>query len=59
MCVLQVKPLGVLWGRFPQWHSGNTIMFDDMRRNFIMNPQNGLKVLPSTSFKYDCQRIKI
>jgi hypothetical protein len=41
---LQVKPLGVIWGRFPQWNQTNTIMFDDMRRNFIMNPQSGLKV---------------
>ncbi|KAG2239001.1 hypothetical protein Bca52824_089861 [Brassica carinata] len=24
----------------------NTIMFDDLRRNFVMNPQNGLKIRP-------------
>ena len=43
-CV-QVKPLGVIWGKYPQWGPHNTIMFDDLRRNFIMNPQSGLKVL--------------
>lgn len=24
----------------------NTIMFDDLRRNFVMNPQNGLAIKP-------------
>jgi ubiquitin-like domain-containing CTD phosphatase 1 len=44
--VIEVKPLGVIWGRFPQWNQTNTIMVDDLRRNFIMNPQNGLKIRP-------------
>lgn len=44
--VIQVKPLGVLWGKFPQWDRTNTVMVDDLRRNFIMNPQNGLKIRP-------------
>ena len=42
--MFQVKPLGVIWGKFPQWNEKNTIMFDDIRRNFIMNPNNGLRV---------------
>lgn len=42
---LNVKPLAVIWGKFPgQYSSKNTIMFDDTRRNFLMNPQNGLKI---------------
>ena len=41
----QVKPLGVIWGKFPQWSRTNTVMVDDLRRNFIMNPENGLKVV--------------
>lgn len=41
---LQVKPLGVIWGKFEQYNAQNTIMFDDIRRNFIMNPKNGLKI---------------
>ncbi|XP_022918444.1 ubiquitin-like domain-containing CTD phosphatase 1 [Onthophagus taurus] len=44
--VLNVKPLGVIWGKFDQYNSKNTIMFDDVRRNFIMNPKNGLKIRP-------------
>lgn len=43
--MLQVKPLGVIWGKFPEYYSPkNTIMFDDIRRNFLMNPQNGLRI---------------
>ncbi|KAF7490617.1 Ubiquitin-like domain-containing CTD phosphatase 1 [Sarcoptes scabiei] len=42
--VINVKPLGVIWGKFPQFNHKNTIMFDDLRRNFLMNPQNGLKI---------------
>lgn len=43
--LLNVKPLAVIWGKFPgQYSQKNTIMFDDTRRNFLMNPQNGLKI---------------
>ena len=43
--VLQVKPLGVIWGKYREFYNKkNTIMFDDIGRNFLMNPQNGLKV---------------
>ncbi|KAL4231793.1 Ubiquitin-like domain-containing CTD phosphatase 1 [Mactra antiquata] len=44
--VIDVKPLGVIWGKYPHWGPHNTIMFDDIRRNFIMNPQTGLKIRP-------------
>eukprot|EP00123_Amoebidium_parasiticum_P020307 comp4717_c0_seq1/m.876 comp4717_c0_seq1/g.876 ORF comp4717_c0_seq1/g.876 comp4717_c0_seq1/m.876 type:complete len:320 (-) comp4717_c0_seq1:384-1343(-) len=45
--VINTKPLGVVWGAFPgQYTPENTIMFDDLKRNFIMNPQNGLKIKP-------------
>lgn len=44
--VIEVKPLGVIWGKFPQYNKDNTIMFDDLRRNFLMNPFNGLKIRP-------------
>ncbi|XP_013400820.1 ubiquitin-like domain-containing CTD phosphatase 1 [Lingula anatina] len=44
--VIDVKPLGVIWGKYPQWSVKNTIMMDDIRRNFIMNPQSGLKIRP-------------
>lgn len=42
--LFKVKPLGVIWGKYEQWSAKNTIMFDDIRRNFIMNPQTGLRV---------------
>ncbi|THD25440.1 Ubiquitin domain-containing CTD phosphatase 1 [Fasciola hepatica] len=42
--VKEVKPLAVIWENHPQWDSHNTIMFDDIRRNFIMNPKNGLRI---------------
>ncbi|KAJ8983826.1 hypothetical protein NQ317_008952 [Molorchus minor] len=44
--VMDVKPLGVIWGKFKQFSPSNTIMFDDVRRNFIMNPKNGLRIRP-------------
>lgn len=28
------------------YNEKNTIMFDDLRRNFVMNPQNGLTIRP-------------
>eukprot|EP00976_Prorocentrum_cordatum_P070772 1180061-Prorocentrum_minimum.AAC.1 len=34
------KPLAFIWEKFPEFYSEkNTIMFDDLRRNFVMNPQ--------------------
>lgn len=47
--VLNVKPLRVIWDmeQFSEYYSSkNTIMFDDLRRNFLMNPQNGLRIDP-------------
>lgn len=44
--LVQVKPLGVIWGKYEQFSARNTIMFDDIRRNFLMNPGNGLKIRP-------------
>ncbi|RWR85317.1 ubiquitin-like domain-containing protein [Cinnamomum micranthum f. kanehirae] len=41
------KPLGLIWAQYPEYYnSKNTIMFDDLRRNFVMNPQNGLTIRP-------------
>ncbi|KAK6136523.1 hypothetical protein DH2020_029759 [Rehmannia glutinosa] len=45
--VFDCKPLGLIWAHFPEYYSAkNTIMFDDLRRNFVMNPQNGLIIKP-------------
>lgn len=45
--IFDCKPLGLIWGLFPEFYnSKNTIMFDDLRRNFVMNPQNGLAIKP-------------
>lgn len=44
--IVDVKPLGVIWGKYPQYSSKNTIMFDDIRRNFLMNPKSGLRIKP-------------
>ncbi|KAJ8529780.1 hypothetical protein K7X08_036615 [Anisodus acutangulus] len=45
--VFVCKPLGLIWAHFPEFYSPkNTIMFDDLLRNFVMNPQNGLAIRP-------------
>ncbi len=42
-----VKPLKVIWDKFPEYYtSKNTIMFDDIKRNFLMNPKQGLRIAP-------------
>ncbi|MCE3214707.1 hypothetical protein HAX54_053114 [Datura stramonium] len=44
---LKMGQLGLIWAHFPEFYSPkNTIMFDDLRRNFVMNPQNGLAIKP-------------
>ena len=43
--LVRAKPLQVIWGKFPARYSPrNTIMFDDCRRNFVLNPQSGLRI---------------
>ncbi|KAK2663638.1 hypothetical protein Ddye_002212 [Dipteronia dyeriana] len=45
--IFDCKPLGVIWAQLPEFYSSkNTIMFDDLRRNFVMNPKNGLTIKP-------------
>ncbi|KAL9390828.1 hypothetical protein Peur_014748 [Populus x canadensis] len=45
--IFDCKPLGLIWAKFPEFYSSkNTIMFDDLRRNFVMNPRNGLVIKP-------------
>lgn len=39
-----VKPLQIIWSKFPHWGSHNTIHFDDLSRNFALNLSSGLKV---------------
>jgi len=41
---VEVKPLGVLWGCFPCRRPQTTIMIDDRRQNFLMNPRHGLRI---------------
>ena len=61
--LFQVKPLGVIWDKYPRYNKTNTIMFDDLRRNFLMNPTNGLKIKPfknaHTSRNTDKELIKL
>lgn len=44
--VIEVKPLSLIWGKYQQYSAKNTIMFDDIRSNFLMNPQSGLRIRP-------------
>lgn len=37
------KPLAVIWGKFSCYTPQNTIMIDDLRQNFVLNPKNGLR----------------
>ncbi|GFR41728.1 hypothetical protein Agub_g2479 [Astrephomene gubernaculifera] len=45
--VFDCKPLQFIWEKFPgQYTPANTIMLDDLKRNYIMNPQQGLVIRP-------------
>jgi hypothetical protein len=34
----------IIWSKFPQFSSKNTIHVDDLSRNFALNPKCGLKI---------------
>ena len=39
------KPLQVLWAKYPEVYTpDNTVMLDDLRRNFVANPRQGLRI---------------
>ncbi|PRW57513.1 Ubiquitin-like domain-containing CTD phosphatase [Chlorella sorokiniana] len=41
------KPLQFIWSKFPEnYGPHNTIMLDDLRRNYVLNKQNGLVIRP-------------
>jgi ubiquitin-like domain-containing CTD phosphatase 1 len=42
--VHHVKPLQLIWTKFPQWGSHNTVHVDDLSRNFALNLTSGLRV---------------
>lgn len=45
--VFNCKPLPVMWAKLSDhYHKDNTIMLDDLARNYIFNKQNGLVVKP-------------
>lgn len=39
-----VKPLQIIWSKYPQWGSHNTCHIDDLSRNFALNLSSGLKI---------------
>lgn len=39
-----VKPLQIIWTKFPRWGPQNTVHLDDLARNFALNLGSGLKV---------------
>jgi len=40
----EVKALAVIWNVLNQYGPHNTVHVDDLGRNFVMNPKNGIKV---------------
>jgi len=38
------KPLKVIWERYPQFSAKNSIIVDDLKRNFLLNPQSGIEI---------------
>jgi ubiquitin-like domain-containing CTD phosphatase 1 len=41
----QIKPLQLIWAKLPGVYTpANTIHVDDLSRNFVMNPRNGLHI---------------
>lgn len=54
--VHHVKPLQIIWSKFPRWGSHNTVHVDDLSRNFALNLGCGLKVTGYYRKKSKAQR---
>jgi ubiquitin-like domain-containing CTD phosphatase 1 len=42
--VHEVKALDIIYAKLPQFNPANTIHIDDLARNFVMNPGEGLRI---------------
>jgi NLI interacting factor-like phosphatase len=39
-----VKPLHLIWSKHPRWGKNNTLIVDDLERNFVLNPESGVLI---------------
>ena len=39
-----VKPLHLIWSKHPHWGKQNTVIVDDLERNFVLNPESGVLI---------------
>ena len=39
-----VKPLHLIWSKHPYWGKQNTVIVDDLERNFVLNPESGVLI---------------
>ena len=39
-----VKPLHLIWSKRPHWGKQNTVIVDDLERNFVLNPESGVLI---------------
>ncbi|KAF2883072.1 hypothetical protein ILUMI_23105, partial [Ignelater luminosus] len=47
-----VKPLQAIWNKFPQFNKTNTILCDDKKEAFHLNPENGILITRFLHKKY-------
>jgi ubiquitin-like domain-containing CTD phosphatase 1 len=40
----EVKALGIIWAKMPQFNAKNTVHVDDLEKNFVMNRECGVKI---------------
>jgi len=53
----QIKPLELIWRKFPEFYGPhNTVHIDDLALNFVMNPQQCLKIKPYKNYKKNVKR---
>jgi hypothetical protein len=50
------KPLQVLFSIFPSLNRSNTVIVDDHRRSFVLNPEGGIHVTPFSCKQCDTDR---
>lgn len=59
----EVKALEIIWRKFKNWNASNTIHVDDLSKNFALNPQSGLKIMPfknaNVSRQFDTELFKL
>ncbi|KAF2883049.1 hypothetical protein ILUMI_23126 [Ignelater luminosus] len=57
--VIQIKPLAFIWEKFSEYNHTNTVICDEIKYNFYLNPKNGILINPYRYYYADYELVRL